>query len=66
MTDITPAMIKQLREQTGAGFTDVKAALTEADGNMEEATKVLRKKGMAAASKKSGRVTAEGTVSSFV
>jgi elongation factor Ts len=66
MTDITPAMIKQLREQTGAGFTDVKAALSEANGNMEEATKILRKKGMAAASKKSGRVTAEGTVASNV
>jgi elongation factor Ts len=55
-------MIKELREQTGAGFGDVKAALTEANGNMEEATKVLRKKGLAAASKKAGRVTAEGTI----
>lgn len=62
MTQITPAMIKELREQTGAGFGDVKAALTEANGNMEEATKVLRKKGLAAASKKAGRVTAEGTI----
>ncbi len=62
MTQISPAMIKELREQTGAGFGDVKAALTEANGNMEEATKVLRKKGLAAASKKAGRVTAEGTV----
>lgn len=62
MSQITPAMIKELREQTGAGFGDVKAALTEANGNMEEATKVLRKKGLAAASKKAGRVTAEGTI----
>ena len=62
MTQISPAMIKELREQTGAGFGDVKAALTEAGGNMEEATKILRKKGLAAASKKAGRVTAEGTV----
>jgi len=55
-------MIKDLREQTGAGFGDVKSALTEAAGNMEEATKILRKKGLAAASKKAGRVTAEGAV----
>jgi elongation factor Ts len=59
---ITPAMIKELREQTGAGFGDVKSALTEANGNMEEATKILRKKGLAAAGKKAGRVTAEGAV----
>jgi elongation factor Ts len=63
---ITPAMIKQLREQTGAGFGDVKAALTEANGDMEEATKILRKKGLAAASKKAGRVTAEGAVVAHV
>ncbi|PYQ30971.1 MAG: elongation factor Ts [Acidobacteria bacterium] len=63
---ITPAMIKELREQTGAGFGDVKSALTEANGNMEEATKILRKKGLAAASKKAGRVTAEGTVVAHV
>lgn len=59
---ITAAMVKELREQTGAGMMDVKAALTEANGNMEEATKILRKKGLAAAGKKAGRVTAEGVV----
>lgn len=59
---VTPQMIKELREQTGAGFGDVKSALTEANGNMEEATKILRKKGLAAAGKKAGRVTAEGAV----
>jgi elongation factor Ts len=64
--DITPKMIKDLREQTGAGFADVKAALTEAGGNLEEATKILRKKGLAAASKKAGRVTAEGTIQALV
>jgi elongation factor Ts len=64
--DITPKMIKDLREQTGAGFADVKAALVEANGNMEEATKILRKKGLAAASKKAGRVTAEGTIQALV
>jgi len=63
---ITPAMIKALREQTGAGFGDVKAALTEANGNTEEAVKILRKKGLAAASKKAGRVTAEGAVVAHV
>jgi elongation factor Ts len=63
---ITAAMVKQLREQTGAGMMDVKAALVEANGDMEEATKILRKKGLAAAGKKAGRVTAEGTVTSYV
>jgi elongation factor Ts len=66
MSNVTPAMIKELREQTGAGLMDVKSALTEANGNMEEATKILRKKGLAAASKKAGRVTSEGTVQSLV
>ena len=55
-------MIKELREQTGAGFGDVKNALTEAQGNMEQAVVILRKKGLAAAGKKAGRVTAEGTI----
>src|SRR5471032_3003797 len=66
MTRITAAMVKELREQTGAGMMDVKSALTEADGNMEAATIVLRKKGLAAAGKKAGRVTAEGAVTSSV
>ena len=63
---ITPAMIKELREQTGAGFGDVKNALTEAEGNMEQAIVILRKKGLAAAGKKAGRVTAEGTIAARV
>jgi elongation factor Ts len=63
---ITPAMIKELREQTGAGFGDVKSALTEAEGNMEQAVVILRKKGLAAAGKKAGRVTAEGTIAAHV
>ncbi len=66
MTQVTAAMVKELREQTGAGMMDVKSALTEADGNMEEATKILRKKGLAAAGKKAGRITAEGAVQSYV
>ena len=66
MADITAAMVKQLREQTGAGMMDVKAALVEAQGDMEEATKILRKKGLAAAGKKAGRVAAEGSVQAHV
>src|SRR3954447_16875994 len=66
MSQVTAAMVKELREQTGAGMMDVKNALVEANGDMEEANKILRKKGLAAAGKKAGRVTAEGTVTSFV
>jgi elongation factor Ts len=64
--DITAAMVKQLRDATGAGMMDTKAALVEANGDMEEATKILRKKGLAAAGKKAGRVTAEGLVQTLV
>jgi elongation factor Ts len=63
--EITAAMVKELREQTGAGMMDVKRALTEAGGNMEEATKILRKKGLAAATKKAGRITSEGAVHAY-
>ena len=66
MTQITASMVKELRDQTGAGMMDAKAALTEANANMEEAVKILRKKGLAAASKKAGRVTAEGAVQAHV
>ncbi|HEX3580362.1 MAG TPA: translation elongation factor Ts [Thermoanaerobaculia bacterium] len=66
MTQITAAMVKDLRERTGAGMMDVKNALTEANGDMDEATKILRKKGLAAAGKKAGRVTAEGAVVAHV
>lgn len=62
MAEITAAMVKELREKTGAGFGDCKAALAEANGEVEEAVKILRKKGLAAASKKAGRVTSEGLV----
>ena len=66
MTQITAAMVKELRDSTGAGMMDVKNALTEAQGNMDEAVKILRKKGLAAAGKKAGRVTAEGAVVAHV
>jgi len=59
---ISPAMIKDLREKTGAGMMDCKKALTEANGNMDDAVDWLRKKGLASAAKKSGRVAAEGLV----
>ena len=66
MAEITAKMVKELREQTGAGMMDVKAALVEANGDMEEARTILRKKGLATASKKAGRITAEGMVTSVV
>ncbi|MDD2876069.1 MAG: translation elongation factor Ts [Acidiphilium sp.] len=59
---ISGAMVKDLREKTGAGMMDCKKALTEAGGDMEAAVDWLRKKGLAAAAKKSGRVAAEGLV----
>src|SRR5207253_5195406 len=65
MTQVTATMVKELREQTGAGMMDVKLALTEASGNMEEATKILRKKGLAAATKKAGRLTSDGAVHAY-
>lgn len=66
MTQITAAMVKELRDSTGAGMMDAKNALVEAEGNMEEAVKILRKKGLAAAGKKAGRITAEGTIAAHV
>jgi elongation factor Ts len=64
--DITAQMVKQLRERTGAGMMDCKAVLNEAQGDMEKAVDLLRKKGLAAAAKKAGRVTAEGAVGSYI
>lgn len=66
MADITAAMVKELREKSGAGMMDCKTALVEAGGNFEEALKILRKKGLAAASKKAGRITSEGVVQALV
>ena len=62
MAEITAAMVKELRETTGAGMMDCKNALTEAGGDMEAAIDVLRTKGLSKAAKKSGRVAAEGVV----
>lgn len=62
MAEITAALVKELREKTGAGMMDCKKALTETAGDLEAAVDWLRKKGLAAAAKKSGRVAAEGLV----
>ena len=62
MAEITAALVKELREKTGAGMMDCKKALTETAGDMEAAVDWLRKKGLSAAAKKSGRVAAEGLV----
>src|SRR3569833_2772902 len=62
MATITAAMVKDLRESTGAGMMDCKAALTENDGNMEAAQDWLRKMGRSKAAKKSGRGAAEGLI----
>ena len=62
MTAITAAMVKELRESTGAGMMDCKAALTESGGEMEAAQDWLRKKGLSKAAKKAGRVAAEGLI----
>ena len=66
MAEISMSAVKDLREKTGAGMVDCKNALVEADGDVEKAVELLRKKGMATADKKSGRVTAEGAVGSYI
>ncbi len=66
MADITAAMVKELREKTGAGMMDCKAALNETKGDMEAAVDWLRKKGLSKAAKKAGRVAAEGLIGIFV
>ena len=66
MATITASDVKKLRDQTGAGMMDCKTALEEANGNFEEATTLLRKKGLASAAKKAGRTTGEGLIGSRV
>ena len=63
---ISAAMVKELREKTGAPMMDCRSALTEAQGNMEEAVVVLRKKGMASAAKKASRTASEGAVGTYI
>jgi elongation factor Ts len=66
MADISAALVKELRERTGAGFMDCKKALTDADGDLDKAIALLRERGLAAAAKKSGRDAREGLVSSYI
>ncbi|HKX83054.1 MAG TPA: translation elongation factor Ts [Pyrinomonadaceae bacterium] len=66
MAEITASAVKSLREKTGAGMVDCKNALVEANGDEAAAVELLRKKGMATADKKAGRVTAEGAVGSYI
>jgi elongation factor Ts len=66
MADIPAELVKKLRDLTGAGFMECKAALTEANGDIEAATTVLRKRGLAQAAKKAGRSTSQGSVGSYI
>ena len=66
MAEITAALVKELRERTGAGMMDCKKALSATDGDLEKAIDFLREKGLAAAAKKAGRVAAEGLVEDYI
>ena len=64
--EVTAALVKELRERTGAGMLDCKKMLIEANGDMDKAIDLLREKGLAAAAKKAGRIAAEGLVDSYI
>lgn len=64
--DITTQMVKELRDQTGAGIMDAKRALQEAQGNMAEATTILQKQGLARAEKKAGREASQGVIEPYI
>jgi elongation factor Ts len=64
--NISAEMVRKLREETGAGMMDCKAALVEANGDMESARDILRKRGLAAAAKKAGRAATDGVVASYI
>ena len=66
MANITAEMVKSLREKTGAGMMECKKALTETDGNEDQAIEALRKAGLASAKKREGRIAAEGVVGSYI
>ena len=66
MGNITAKLVKDLRDKTGAGMMDCKKALNETEGNIDKALEWLRKKGIASAEKKSGRVAAEGSIGSYI
>lgn len=65
-TEISASLVKTLRERTGAGMMECKAALQEANADIEAATTILRKRGLAQAAKKSGRSTSEGLIGSYI
>ncbi|HEX5110215.1 MAG TPA: translation elongation factor Ts [Vicinamibacterales bacterium] len=66
MPEITATLVKQLRDKTGAGMMECKKALTEANGDIEEAITILRKQGLAQAAKRAGRATAQGIIGSYI
>lgn len=66
MTTVSAAMVKQLREKTGAGIMDCKEALSECGGDISSSIDFLRKKGLATAAKRAGRTTAEGIIQSYI
>jgi len=66
MVDISAALVKELREKTGAGIMDAKKSLIETDGDINKAAELLRQKGIASAEKKMGRVAAEGLIGSYI
>jgi elongation factor Ts len=66
MAEVTAPMIKDLRERTGSGMADCKKALVECEGNIDNAIEFLRKKGLAKAAKKAGRVATEGAITSYI
>jgi elongation factor Ts len=65
-TPISAELVKKLRDLTGVGFMECKAALTEANGDIEAATTLLRKRGLASAAKKAGRTTSQGSIGSYI
>src|SRR5829696_2654624 len=66
MANISAEQVKQLRDKTGAGMMECKAALTEANGDLEDAVTLLRKRGLAQAAKRAGRATAQGMVGTYI
>jgi elongation factor Ts len=66
MADIPASLVKTLRDRTGAGMMECKAALQEANGDLEEATTILRKRGLAHAARKAGRATSEGLIGAYI
>jgi elongation factor Ts len=66
MAEVSASMVKELREKTGAGMMDCKKALSEAGADFAKAEELLRKKGLSAAAKKTGRAATEGAVASYI